>query len=176
MTPPSLQQADLSDPQSVSVIEQVDLLLVLFESHARNEDHFFNEPLEQSHPEVAKLFEKEHEEDHRLGVVISGLTDSWKKAGKKEKRAEIGKHLFYAFNEFVAFNLYHMNKEEIKLNEVLWREYSDVSIKATEQALVQSISPEKMAVYAKWMVRGANNAEILKWLDEVKEICPCSRF
>lgn len=167
-----LQQADLSSEQSSSVIDQIHQVLILFESHAHNEDTFFNEPLAKINPTVASLFIQEHEEDHRLSNVLSDLIESWRKTSSDEKRLEIGRHLFYAFNEFIAFNLYHMNKEEIQLNEVMWKEYSDVSIKATEQALVQSIPPEKMAVYAKWMLRGNNDADIIRWLTEVRDFAP----
>ncbi len=171
-----LQQADLSDQSSIESIGQVEQVLGLFESHAHHEDQFFNEPLEQSNPDVAKVFEKEHEEDHRLARVIARLIDSWKDAALPEKRQEIGKHLFYAFNEFIAFNLYHMNKEELQLNEVLWKEYSDDTIKATEQALVQAIPPAKMAAFAHWMIKGINNPELTKWLGEVKRFAPAPVF
>lgn len=171
-TAEKIQQADLSSTQSAGIIDQVSLVITLFESHAHNEDHFFNEPLAKLNPRVASLFMQEHEEDHRLSNVLSDLISSWRKASSPEKRSEVGRHLFYAFNEFIAFNLYHMNKEEIELNEVMWKEYSDVSIKATEQALVQSIPPEKMAVYAKWMLRGNNDADIIKWLTEVRDFAP----
>jgi len=172
-----LQQTDLSNSEkSIPTIEQVYETLFLFESHAHGEDYYFNEPLEKSKPEVASLFLKEHEEDHRLGNVISHLLEGWAQAQTDEERREVGKLLFYAFNEFIAFNLYHMNKEEIELNAALWAQYSDEEIRAIEQTLVQSIPPAKMEAYGKWMMRGLNDVEITKWLEEVRNFAPAPVF
>lgn len=168
-----IQQTDMSQAEAAEpVISQIEEVLFLFESHAHGEDHYFNEPLEKTNPEVATLFEKEHIEDHRLANVLSSLIASYKQANTSQARAERGKHLFYAFNEFIAFNLYHMNKEEIELNAALWDRYSDSEIKSIEQTLVQNIPPQKMAQYAKWMFRGINDKELIHWLDEVRRFAP----
>lgn len=172
-----IQQTDMSQGEAAApVIEQIEEVLFLFESHAHGEDHYFNEPLEKTNPEVASLFEKEHVEDHRLANVLTSLIASYKQATSPEARTEKGKHLFYAFNEFIAFNLYHMNKEEIELNAALWDRYTDSEIKSIEQTLVQSIPPQKMMKYAKWMIRGINNQEIIHWLEEVRAVAPAPVF
>lgn len=168
-----IQQTDMSQAETAEpVISQIEEVLFLFESHAHGEDHYFNEPLEKTNPEVATLFEKEHVEDHRLANVLSSLIASYKQATTPQARAEKGRHLFYAFNEFIAFNLYHMNKEEIELNAALWDRYSDTEIKSIEQTLVLNIPPQKMAQYAKWMIRGINDKELIHWLDEVRRFAP----
>jgi hypothetical protein len=69
-----------------------------------------------------------------------------------------------------------MNKEEIELNAAMWEHYTDEQIKAIEQTLVQQIPPQKMEMYAKWMIRGSNDIEITKWLSEVKKIAPVHVF
>lgn len=172
-----IQQTDMSQPEAAApVIEQIEEVLFLFESHAHGEDHYFNEPLEKTNPEVALLFEKEHVEDHRLANVLSSLIASYKEATTAEARAEKGNHLFYAFNEFIAFNLYHMNKEEIELNATLWNRYTDQEIKGIEQILVQNTPPQKMMKYAKWMIRGINNKELIHWLEEVRAFAPAPVF
>lgn len=173
----AIQQADLSRAEIADpILEQVEEILLLFESHAHSEDHHFNEPLEQTNPEIAALFEKEHEEDHRLGNVLRLLLVSYRGAATAKDRLEKGKLLFYAFNEFIAFNLYHMNKEEIDLNNTLWNRYTDEEIKGIEQSVVQSIPPEKMSRYAKWMIRGIDNNELQQWLGEVQQFAPAPVF
>ncbi|MBL7843143.1 MAG: hypothetical protein JNK44_04700 [Cyclobacteriaceae bacterium] len=172
-----LQQTDLADAKAgEAAMQQVEEVLVLFESHAHNEDEFFNRPLEETNPEVAKLFEKEHEEDHRLGQVLADLVAQWREEPDDHARAVTGRNLFYAFNEFIAFNLYHMNKEEIELNAALWNAYSDEEIIATEQTLVQQTPPAKMMKYARWMIRGCNTVELTRWLSAVKANAPAEVF
>jgi hypothetical protein len=176
-TAEQMQQTDMSkETLAAPVLEQVEEVLYLFESHAHGEDHHFNEPLEQSYPEVATLFEKEHEEDHRLAAVLTHLIAAYRMSDNDSERATRARELFYAFNEFIAFNLYHMNKEEIELNAVLWEKYSDQEIRMIEQTLVQSIPPQKMMKYAKWMIRGINDTEIIHWLSEVKAFAPAPVF
>lgn len=172
-----IQQTDLTDTTAGGVLmAQIEEVIALFESHAHNEDHFFNEPLEETNEEVAKLFEKEHEEDHRLSLLLQRHIKVWKKAETKGERLQVGTKLFYAFNEFIAFNLYHMNKEETLLNKVLWDTYTDDQIKVTEQQLVQSIAPEKMMKYALWMIRGINAPEMIHWMKELEKSAPAPVF
>ncbi|MCU0357635.1 MAG: hypothetical protein MUE95_08645 [Cyclobacteriaceae bacterium] len=165
----ALQHADLSDAaEGEEALQRLEEVLYLFDSHAHHEDQFFNEPLEQINPEVATLFEQEHKEDHRLATVLYDLISQWREEKTAAGRGITGRNLFYAFNEFIAFNLCHMNKEELVLNEALWKVYSDEEIKATEQALVRQTPPDKMMRYAKWMIRGCNRVELANWLTEVK--------
>jgi len=173
----AMQQSDLSNAEMTTpVLEQLEEILLLFETHAHSEDHHFNEPLEQTNPEVASMFEKEHEEDHRLANVLGNLLSSYRAAGSAEERAKQGKLLFYAFNEFIVFNLYHMNQEEKELNATLWKRYSDQEIKGIEQKIVQNTPPQKMSRYAKWMIRGLNDREIIHWLGEVRDFAPAPVF
>ena len=172
-----IQRTDLSHPEKgEEVMQQTEQLLSLFESHAHGEDHFFNEPLEKTDSQIAKMFEKEHEQDHWLGQVITDLILQWRNESTDEGRKITGRRLFYAFNEFIAFNLYHMNKEEIELNSVLWERYTDGEIKAIEQSLVAQVPPPKMAAYAKWMMRGMNDTELIHWFQEVREFAPAPMF
>jgi hypothetical protein len=176
-TASKFQQTDMSDAElAAPVLTQLEEVLHLFESHAHGEDHFFNEPLEEINPSVATLFIKEHEEDHRLANLLIEKMDTYKAATSTEEKLERAKKLFYVFNEFIAFNLYHMNKEENELNAALWEQYSDQEIKSIEQTLVQSIPPQKMMRYAKWMIRGINNKELIHWLKEVKAFAPAPLF
>ncbi len=171
------QQTDLTDTTAGGILlAQLEEVILLFESHAHNEDHFFNEPLEEINEEVAKLFEKEHEEDHRLSLLLQKHMKSWRQAETKTERLQVGTKLFYAFNEFIAFNLYHMNKEETLLNQVLWDTYTDDQIRVTEQQLVQSIAPEKMMKYALWMIRGMNTPEMIHWMKELEKGAPAPVF
>jgi hypothetical protein len=168
-----LQQTDFTNKEAgENLLVQIEQLLLLFESHAHNEDHFFNKPLEEVNKEVAILFEKEHEEDHRLAIVLKKAIKDWRAASTISERSMAGSNLFYAFNEFIAFNLYHMNREETLLNQVLWDNYTDDQIKITEKQIVQNTAPEKMMMYASWMIRGINTKEMIHWMRELSVMAP----
>jgi hypothetical protein len=172
-----LQHADFTDTESAAeTLQQVESLVGLFEGHAHGEDHFYNEPLEAKDPGIGKMFEKEHEEDHRLSEVLLQLAADWRKATTADKRKEAGDLLFYAFNEFVAFNLYHMNKEELELNEALWRNFTDEEIRTIEQTLVSQIPPDKMMKYAHWLMRGLSLNDLVYWLTPIQLNAPAPVF
>ncbi len=172
-----LQQADLgSSTEGASLIEEIQLLITLFEMHAHSEDTCYNKPLEKRKPEIASLFEKEHEEDHRIGNELLEIIARWKASTDSRLRLIAGQDLFYTFNEYVAFNLYHMNKEETILNEALWSVYSDDEIMGFEQQAVQNIPPDKMGEYGKWILRGNNNEDIADWILSIKNGAPSEVF
>ena len=172
-----LQHVDFSDVAATSeTVQQLETLITLFDSHAHGEDHFYNEPLEAREPGIGKLFEQEHEEDHRLSQVLLQLVTDWRNATTSEKRIELGNLLFYSFNEFVAFNLYHMNKEELQLNEALWRNFSDEEIIGIEQTLVSQIPPDKMMKYAHWLMRGLSLQDLISWLTPIQQHAPAPVF
>lgn len=171
------QHADLGNKESAEgAIGQLEQVLKLFEGHAYLEDNFINEPLSHRDYAIADLFEKEHEEDERLGEMLKELISNWKKATSYEARKSKGLKLFYAFNEFMAFNLNHMNKEEIALNKSLWAHYTDVEIKAMVQHMLMTVGPEKIRPYNPWMVKAANNEEIVQWFNDIHAHAPADVY
>lgn len=172
-----IQQADLSsETEGTPVVEEIQLLIALFEKHAHSEDTYYNAPLEKLKPEIAGFFEKEHKEDHRLGNELSAIIKSWKAAEDGQSRSVAGQKLFYAFNEYIAFNLYHMNKEELKLNEAMWSVYTDEQIVEIEEEVVKNIPPDAMGEYSKWILCGNNNEDIAGWIHSIKNGAPAQVF
>jgi hypothetical protein len=77
-----------------------------------------------------------------------------------------------AFIEFMIFNLQHMAKEETKLNELLWKYYTDDELKNITQQIIAQIPPDTMNQYSTWMIRALSNTEITNWLKEIKNNAP----
>lgn len=165
-----LQSTDLvGDVLSITVVEQVAQLLDAVETHACREDHLINEPLESLDPKMSNLFQREHELNQRLGIVIKNLLLDWYNAGNDTMRTCIVTRLTYAFNEFIVFNLDHMNREEIEINRILWKNYSDEEIHVTGQRLLQSVPPQKIAGSIRWIVRGINDYELVQWMKMLRK-------
>jgi hypothetical protein len=83
-----------------------------------------------------------------------------------------GSALTKSFVEFMIFNLSHMAKEEVLLNQALWRHYSDEELLSLNEQLVASIPPPEIALSAKWMLRGINGPEAITWLKGIKKSAP----
>ncbi|HSB92514.1 MAG TPA: hemerythrin domain-containing protein [Flavitalea sp.] len=168
-----LMRTDFTDDtEGAKAIRAVRTAADLFNDHALHEDTHILPAVAQFDPSLQQEFEEEHEEDEELANKLSALCEQYIHALSTERRGEIGKQLLYTFYEFAAFNLYHMNKEEKKLNAALWENYSDQDIQAIQQKIVASISPEIMALDGKWMMRGINDAEAKGWLTQVRHNAP----
>lgn len=167
------QQTDfMNETECLALVHQIEEMLMLFESHAHNEDHYLLAPVTKFDQAISQVFEAEHEEDHQLGVDLKQSLVHWEQAQTSIKRFVAGEHLLHCLNEFIAFNLRHMNKEEDILNKVLWLHFTDDEIKSFEQEIIKNTPPEKMRLYAVWMVRALNNQEITTWLREAKQHAP----
>ncbi|MFD0792724.1 hemerythrin domain-containing protein [Mucilaginibacter litoreus] len=168
-----IQQTDMSNAEAAApVLEQTELLLHLFDSHAYHEDTCILSAAEQHSPQVIKDFESEHETDLALSNSLRQKVTDYRLGQSDAARYVAGYNLYYALNDFVAFNLKHMNKEEQLLNTILWTNYTDAEILGMEHQIQQQIEPEKMLTYFKWMIKGINNTELIIWLNAVKAHAP----
>lgn len=167
-----IQQTDFSIDNAAETVNKVSLVVDLFDEHAHHEDTYML-PLVAIHDAaMVDDFEKDHEIDHKLSDALRELVNDWAKANTKAERLTIGQSLFYAFNEFIAFNLYHMNKEENQLLFSLWKHNTDAELLAAQQQIIASIKPEILMIESRWMMRSLNNDEIIKWLTGVKTGAP----
>lgn len=171
-----LQTTDLSRPEATGVINSVSLVVDLFDEHAHHEDKYVLPMVEKHNPALVADFEKDHELDHKLSDGLRQLVASWKSATTQQERNITGQGIFYAFNEFIAFNLYHMNREEDTLLATLWKHYTDEELHAASQAIVASIPPDVLMLESKWMMRSMNNAEISEWMTGIKHGAPAEVF
>lgn len=171
-----LQTTDLANTDAEEVINSVSLVVDLFDEHAHHEDKFVLPMVEKHNPALVADFEKDHELDHKLSEGLRELVKSWKSAVTEQERNITGQGIFYAFNEFIAFNLYHMNREEDTLLATLWKHHTDEELIAASQAIVASIPPDILMLESKWMMRSMNNPEITEWMMGIKHGAPAEVF
>ena len=167
-----LQQADFTTDSANGTIAQLEQLLHIFDEHAHHEDTYILPHVAQHAPHLVESFEKDHITDHKLSADLREHIAEWKNAGNATAKATAGNHIFYAFNDFIAFNLYHMNREESELLYTLWQHNSDAQIMDMQQQIIQSIPPDVLAIESVWMIRAISNAEITAWLQGVKATAP----
>jgi hypothetical protein len=169
----SLQQAWLADPAEAAVaLGKVETVLGFFDGHAHHEDHFILPAVEAYNKQLVDEFEKEHVTDLALSNRLRSLLNIYRHAVSGEEKLEAGSAITKAFVEFMIFNLQHMAKEEILLNQVLWEHYTDQQIIAIQEKLVATIPPQEMMLSSKWMFRGINNMEAIHWLKAIRSNAP----
>ncbi|WP_460970023.1 hemerythrin domain-containing protein [Spirosoma migulaei] len=167
-----LQQTDFSGPQASQAIEPLHQLLLFFDEHAENEDHFILPHIRPYQTQLIDELENDHQIDHQLTQTLFDHIRAWETATSSNQREAIGQQILFAFHEFIAFNLYHMNKEETVLIDLLWKHYTDAEIRQMEQAIIASIPPQTLMAESRWMMRSINDKEVIAWLSGVKHGAP----
>lgn len=169
----TLQQTHFTNPDETELaLAKVRSVLDVFDKHAEHEDNFVLPAIQQFEPSIVDAFEQEHEEDHALAEELRALLTTFDNETNMGKKPELGYVIVHTFIAFMTFNLGHMAKEEVVLNDRLWRYYSDAEIIVLNQKIVAAIPPDEMAFSAAWMMKGLSNAEITGWLKDVQKNAP----
>jgi len=171
-----IQQTDFDTPAAQETVDAVLLVVNLFDDHAHHEDEYILPMVQATNPALVTEFEEEHVVDHRLSNALRDHTAAWQAAGTAAEKLLHGKAIYYAFNEFIAFNLYHMNKEENILLFTLWKHFTDDDLLAAQGAIIASIKPEYLMIESRWMVRSISNTEMVMWLRGVQLSSPAEVF
>ena len=171
-----LQQTDFSQPQASEVVEQLHQVLVYFDEHAENEDQFILPHIRKHNAVLIDELENDHVIDHNLTHTLFDHIREWKTTDSAGQREAIGQRILVAFNEFIGFNLYHMNKEENVLMDQLWQHYTDADIRHMEHEIIQAIPPQTLMAESRWMMRSINDKEVIGWLSGIKQEAPTAVF
>lgn len=171
-----LQQTDFSQPEALDVVNQLEQILIYFDEHADNEDRFILPHIRKHNAQLIDELEKDHDIDHHLTQTLFDHIREWKAADLPAQQEAISQRIAFAFSEFIAFNLYHMNKEENVLMYLLWKHYTDEEIRQMEDQILHSIPPQTLLAESRWMMRSINNKEVIRWLSGIKHGAPAEVF
>lgn len=172
-----IQQTDFSqEEQAVPTIQQLEKVLAFFDKHADHEDEYILPAIRKHARLLVEELESEHATDRSLSLSLGKHIRDLLIAQHADAKKKAGLHMLYDFNSFIAFNLYHMNKEELLFNQVLWEHYTDEEIFLINHALVATVPPDEVMALSRWMMRGINNEEAIGWLNGVKNNAPAEAF
>lgn len=169
----TLQQTDFANyTEARAALAKINDVLFAFDNHAHHEDSFIIPAVETYEPALAASFEKEHVEDLRISNRLKNIIVIYENTFFPEERALCGSAITRSFTEFLVFNLEHMAKEELLLNQVLWEHYTDEQIMAIHQQLMAVIPQEHIEQSSKWIMRAISTADAASWLKHVKATAP----
>jgi hypothetical protein len=172
-----LQHTDFcNEEQAAAATERVAFVVRFFDKHAHTEDHYILPIIQTHEPSVATLFEAEHEQDHALGNTLRELLNRLAYVETAESKEETGAAICVAFNEFIAFNLTHMAKEEKALNQLLWKYLNDEQLHAITMEIIKQLPHNFLMESNTWMMRALSNNEISNWLLQIKNTAPDEVF
>jgi len=169
----TIQHTDFQkEEEARATLRKLKLVLELYSQHGEHEDKTIFPPVTSASPAAVAVLEAEHEKDEQLCNDLFLLIRAYKAANTGAERLATGYAIHLAFQEFVAFNLQHMIKEETIINPLLWENYTDEEIGQIQQQVVRNVSAECNQHYTRWMLRGLNDSELSQWFGKVKTIAP----
>lgn len=168
-----VQHTDFSDDQqaanTISLLKEV---IWLFDGHAHTEDTKVFTLIADKAPEVIADFEQQHDKDHMLAAHLQGCIEQYEAAVKPSDKVFAGRQIQFSLAEFTAFNLSHMNMEEVIIKELIWQHYTDEQLHSLTMKIVASLPPDKNARYSYWMLKGLNIKEIVEWFLAIQNTAP----
>ena len=168
-----VQHTDFADDTAANaVLTSLKELIWLFEGHAHTEDTKVFSLIQDKAPEVIADFEKQHEKDHMLAAHLQGCIEQYEAAIKSSDTVFAGRQLQFSLAEFTAFNLCHMNLEEVIIKDILWQHFTDEQLHALTMEIVANIPPEKNVRYSYWMLKGLATHEIINWFKAIQATAP----
>jgi hypothetical protein len=168
-----MQHTDFTnEEQADATAKCIAEVVAMFDSHAHTEDRYILPLIEAYEPAVATMFEAEHVQDMELSNRLTSLLNALSNNSSAEAKETIGNTISVAFNEFIAFNLAHMAKEEKELNQFLWKYMTDEQLHGITMEIIAKLPFEKLQAANIWMMRGLNNLEISNWLTQIKNTAP----
>lgn len=169
----TLQQTNFTDESEANIaIEKIETVVHTFEGHAHHEDTLVLPAVKKYDAALVESFENEHEKDMALGNMLKNLINIYRNTNFEEEKINAGSALSKSFVDFMVFNLEHMGREEILINAVLWKNYTDEQIMDISKKIAASVPPEEMALVSQWMIRSVSNTEAINWLLGVKASAP----
>lgn len=165
-----LQRTDFTlAEEAEEAICRVQFAVSLFDQFQQSEDNFVLPVMMDYEPGLADSFEHDHEESYEMGKKLQRLAGDFQAATLPFEKIAISGTLLALFEEFTLFSILHMTREEQIVNKVLWRYYTDAELQKISWKIINAAESPFIMPYNKWMFRGLNNNEIIRWLKEVKE-------
>jgi hypothetical protein len=178
-----LQRADFADAAASSAVladlehefanaVSATCILCLLDGHADAEETGFFPPMQPIDPGLIRMLIDEHHEVRRRLVDLTKDADELGAVDEPKLRIELGARINREANEFFAFYLTHMNKEEATIVPAMKEHFTDAQMRAMHGAIMRGLPRERMAGYWRWMLPSLTMGELTAMLSGLKHGAP----
>jgi hypothetical protein len=168
---------DPADPADLAAaLQQVRDLLAFCRLHLEHENAFVHTSMERHAPGSSARIAAEHV--HHAETIDALAKDAATlEAGLSGQARIAAADAFYSkLALFIGENFIHMHAEETENNAVIWATHSDQDILLIHRAIVAALTPEEMAMGARWMIAALNPAQRAAFLSEIQRSAPACVF
>jgi hemerythrin HHE cation binding domain-containing protein len=151
-------------------------VLCLLHAHAGSEESHVFPSMQSIDPALIRMLIDDHHEITRRLAGLSKMADELSAVDAPERRIEMGARLNREANEFFAFYLSHMNKEEVTIVPAMKEHFTDDQLRAMQGKIIGSMGPERLSGYLRWMLPSLTPGELTKLIAGVKHGAPPELF
>jgi hypothetical protein len=123
-------------------------------------------------PAMVRMLLDDHREINRRLGALTTMADELGATEPPERRVALGVRVNQEANDFFAFYLAHMNKEEVTIVPAMKEHFTDDQLRAMQGAVMGSMPPEKLANYLRWMLPSLSMTELTRMLTNIKRGAP----
>jgi iron-sulfur cluster repair protein YtfE (RIC family) len=147
-------------------------VLCLLHEHAGTEETGVFPSMEALDAEMIRMLIQEHQEIARRLGALSKMAGEVGGIQGPVRRTEMGVRINREANDFFAFYLAHMNKEEVTIVPAMKEHFTDQQMQAMQGAIIGAMAPERLGNYLRWMLPSLSMAELTRLLGGVKQGAP----
>ncbi|MGP8158814.1 MAG: hemerythrin domain-containing protein [Thermoplasmata archaeon] len=147
-------------------------VLCLLHSHAGSEETGIFPSMQPIDAGMIRMLLDDHHEIRRRLIALTKMADELGTVDLPERRTELGVRINREANEFFAFYLAHMNKEEVTIVPAMKEHFTDDQMRAMQGAIMGAMPPERLANYLRWMLPSLSLGELTGMMVGVKHGAP----
>jgi hemerythrin superfamily protein len=147
-------------------------ILCLLHGHASAEEERIFPSMQPIDPGLVRTLIDEHHEITRRLATLTKMADELADIDRPERRLELGARINREANDFFAYYLTHMNKEEVTIVPAMKEHFTDDQMRAMNGAVMGSMPPERLANYLRWMLPSLTLSELTGMMAGVKHGAP----
>jgi len=147
-------------------------VLCLLHAHAGSEESSIFPSMESIDPNMIRALLDDHQEIRRRLVTLTAMAEELGGTEAPARRLEWGARINREANEFFAFYLAHMNKEEVTIVPAMKEHFTNDQLRAMQGAVMVAMPPERLANYLRWMLPSLTLGELTGMLSGVKNGSP----
>jgi hemerythrin superfamily protein len=147
-------------------------VLCLLHAHAGSEETHVFPSMQSIDPGMIRMLLDDHQEIRRRLIALTKMADDLGSIEPPGQRTELGARINREANEFFAFYLAHMNKEEVTIVPAMKEQFTDPQMQAMQGALMAAMPPERLSNYLRWMLPSLSLGELTGILAGMKPTVP----
>jgi hypothetical protein len=109
-------------------------------------------------------------------ATIANLAESLAGQATAPERLALGARITHEANEFFAFYLAHMNREEATIVPAMKERFTDAQMGAMQGAVIAALTPDQVRGYLRWMFPSMNVTELIEFVGGVRQGAPAPMF